>query len=277
MPELRHGIEQGELRLRAGRGAAARAEALALGAQLARADEHRAEFVPFAGERAYLKASPLRGRASRRHALRAGLLRARVPRMAEYANLTWLRRAGFRAPQPLAAGVLWRGGAPRFQFLLTCAVPASVTLDVALAAAADDERGLLVDELAREVGRLHRLGFVHRDLFPRNLLVVEPVGGRRLVLIDCWAGGRGCQRRGPLYDLACLMLEGADLFTVAEQRRLLDGYLTERRAGIGLPQLVGGVVRRRDTLVRGLERDPRRLRGKPMPGPWPPAALTVRG
>jgi len=231
--------------------------------------------MSFGGESAYLKASPLRAGSSRRHALRFHLLRAPAPRLQEYANLCWLRRAGFGAALPLAAGASWRAGAPRFQFLLTRRVRDGVTLDQALMAADPESRAAILDRLASEVARMHGLRFVHRDLFPRNLLVSDAAAAPRITMIDCWAGGRGCQRRGPSYDLACLFLDGAQLFEPLEQAVFLRRYLAARRIeGTGAAQsLVRRIRRERQGLVAKLRRDPARLHGKPAPGDWPPEGL----
>ena len=136
--------------------------------------------------------------------------------------------------------------------------------------AAPELRHGWITELGREVGRLHALRFVHRDLFPRNLLVLPEDRPRRIVFLDAWAGGPGPGRRGPAYDLACLLLEGAEQWTRDEQRLFLSTYVAARtkegRApGAGFP---ARVLRERRGLLRRLARDPARLRGRPMPGDW---------
>lgn len=244
---------------------------LALGLALEGASH--GEFVALAGMRAYLKAGPLRGTARWRHGLRRALGIARVPRMQEYFNLCWLHNRHFQTPLPLAAGVLSRGGLPRYQFLLTQEVRDARPFEQALPEESPSRRAALLRELGSEVARMHALGFVHHDLYPRNLLVLAPDWPRRIVFHDAWAGGDVFHLRRPSYDLACLLLEGADLFGDEEQRALLSAYFEGRRSQ-GRPvgaRLLGRVRRERAALVRQLRRDPERLRGRPMPGPWPPS------
>lgn len=186
------------------------------------------ELRALAGARVYLKYGSLRGHARRRHGWRArvGL---RLPRLAEYANLEWLRAHDFDAVEPIAAGAYWERGLPHFQFLATRAVEDAETLRARLERDAPTEaRALLAARLGGEVARLHRAGFVHRDLFPRNLLVTA--NDERIVFLDAWRGGPGLALpgRGPSYDLACLLVHGVELFATAELDALLDAYFAGR-------------------------------------------------
>lgn len=181
----------------------------------------------------YYKGSPLRRRPALRHFLR-GRFGLEIPRLQEFSNLEWLRAHGFRAARPLLAGV--RGTWPRFQFLYTELVPDASTLAEAFPRAEAAQRRAWLEPLARDLARLHALGFVHRDLFARNLLV-----GRhddpRCTFLDAWRGGPGRGLRGPDHDLACLFLDGAHLFAPEEQALLLTTYREESlRAGRRLPQ-----------------------------------------
>jgi len=187
-----------------------------------------AGFVDLCGTRAYFKQSQLAGKTRLRYALKRGLLRSTLPRLAEYENLAWLRAHGFHAPEPLAAGVSWRGGLPRFQFLFTRAVGGAETLAEILAAGVGrpDRPGIL-DLLAREVARMHAAGFVHHDLFARNILVTGSPKAARVWFLDCWAGGPGPQLRGPAYDLACLL--GSEGLTPTERSRCSDVYAADRQ------------------------------------------------
>ena len=217
----------------------------------------------FGGGRVYLKGSALRGRVRVRHLLRERVLRRELPRLAEYANLAWLRARGFRAAEPLAAGAVRATGSATYQFLATREVPGARTLDAALADANPDARTLCLIELGRLVGRLHGLGFVHRDLYPRNLLVTGETYAGEIHLIDAWRGGPRPQLRGPDYDHACLLLEGAELFTPEEQRAYFDAYFGEtgadretRRRTLGLVAGERDALARR-TVARALRRERR--------------------
>jgi tRNA A-37 threonylcarbamoyl transferase component Bud32 len=222
-------------------------------------------FVPCGSGRAYLKHGPLRGKARLRHGLR-GALGLPLPRLAEYANLTWLREHGFGAPRPLAALAVHRRGLPVFQALATEEVPGARTLRSFLEEG-HEGRADVLRTLGREVGRLHARGFVHRDLFPRNVLVTLEADAPRLSFLDAWRGGPGRGLRGPTYDVACLFLYAPALLERDEEALLLDAYLESRsRAGESLDarRLLADATRQRRRLVARLER-----RGRTTP-PLPP-------
>jgi hypothetical protein len=200
-----------------------------------------------AGTRGYLKASPLRGRARWRHALRERVFARPAPRVNEFHNLAWLRLHDFHAPRPLVAGVLRGLSTVKYQFLLTEEVPDAPTLERFLERADPSERLATIRALANDVARLHDEHFVHRDLFPRNLLVPEP---GRICFLDAWRGGPGPQLRGPVYDHACLMLDAPAHLRVEEQRAYFDTYLAARR------------VRNRRAYLERVGRERERLRAR---------------
>jgi hypothetical protein len=182
----------------------------------------------------YFKGSPLRARPALRHALRrtAFLL---PPRLQEYSNLDWLREQGFLAPRPLLAGVLWRHALPRYQFLCTEFVDHAPTLEEYLSRPAPlQQRARLLGALARDVARLHAQGFVHRDLFARNLLACELDSAPRCAILDAWRGGPRRGWRGPEHDLGCFFFDGATLLSSPEQAHFLTTYRTECSA-LGAP------------------------------------------
>ena len=186
-----------------------------------------------AGTELYVKGSPLAARTALRHGLARLLLARPEPRLAEFANLAWLRAHGFGAPRPRLAGVWQRAGLARYQFLATEAVPAPPLAEF-LAAAQPQARHALLTRLAEDLARLHVLGFTHRDLFARNLLVRAGPDGPEPVFLDAWRGGPGPDLRGPLHDLGCLMLDGATLFSPEEQVLLLARYAA-RSGELGRP------------------------------------------
>lgn len=230
--------------------------------------------VDFGGEPAWIKGGPLAPSGSRRHALRAALPGAPTPRRREFTNLTWLARRLFRTPEPLAALTLLAGRKPRAEWLATGRIGGARTLHAFLTATRGPEcateREAVLVELAREVARMHALAFVHRDLFPRNILVAPPDLGRRLVFLDCWRGGERLQLRGPAYDLACLFLHLDEVASREEQSALLARYGSERAIQgrpVDLDRLWRRALRERRALVRRLAREPRRLGGRPLPPP----------
>lgn len=199
-------------------------------AEAARKDAGVRQLGPFPS---YFKGSGLRPRPALRHFIRRrfGL---EIPRLQEFSNLEWLRAHGFRAPRPLLAGV--RGPWPRFQFLYTEFVPEVRTVAEAFPEAEPGTRRAWLGQLARDLARLHGLGFVHRDLFARNLLVGS-ADDPRCTFLDAWRGGPRRGSRGPDHDLACLFLDGASLFRADEQELFLTTYREEsRRVGRRLPR-----------------------------------------
>lgn len=220
---------------------------------------------------AWLKGDHLPGSARLRHSLRR-TLGLGTPREREFANLLWLRGRLFRAPRPLAAASLSRAGWLGYHVLALEPLGAHRTLAEALPGAPPEQRGAWLDELARECARMHALHFVHRDLYLRNVLVApdRSSGDRReLVFIDAWRSGAPLPRRGADYDLACLLLEGAELMSGTEQRCFLAQYF-EQRARQGSPADVRGLLsaaaERRAVLVERALRQPHRQRQPGAPG-----------
>lgn len=246
--------------------------------EAARAGERLAAWIELEGPpggRGYLKGAPLDGKARLRHRLRE-LARRPLPRVAELANLGWLRARGFRAPEALAAGALRRGGTAVYQFLLTAEVAGARTLDAALANATPDARLACVRHLGRLVRELHALGFVHRDLYPRNVLVTGAPEDGELHLLDAWRGGARRQLRGPAHDHACLMLEGAELLTPAEQQAYFDAAF-EGHPEVLRDALLGAIARERAALVQRTRRRAARRRRPPVATvDWDPRGLQLR-
>lgn len=265
MARERHSTELGTLHLYGWRAEAMRA-AMEIGLEAARRGVPDSGFRSLDGTPIYFKGEPLRGRARVRHALRHHVLGRRLPRVEEYYNLSWLVERLFQAALPLAAGALFHGGSPRYQFLVTREIEGARTMRAFLESG-EPGRAEVLDELARELARMHALRFVHRDLFPRNLLVGPPGSPRRVHFLDAWRGGPRPQLRGPSYDLACFMLRAPELLDPAEQRRFFERYVEERRAqGRPAPRrLAASVARERAALVRRLVRRPELLRGRPLP------------
>ncbi len=180
----------------------------------------------------WLKGDHLPGSARWRYSLRrlAGLP---LPREREARNLQWLRERLFRAPQPLASCVLVRGALVRYQLLVLAPLPEHRPLPDALAVADPLDRARWIEELAREVARLHALHFVHRDLFLRNVVVGRDPAGtdeRELCFLDAWHAPYARPCRDVAYDLGCLFLDAVTLFTADELGRWIRLYARERDA-----------------------------------------------
>ena len=256
-----------------GRTVAPELGAAVLGAALARLARERsfAERCELGGRAAWIKGGPLGGRARLRHALRQKLGRCALPRVAEFENLRWLARRLFRVPRAVAAGWIERSGSAHFQFLATLEVQGARPLEEAWPELGPAARLALAHELAGEVARMHALGYRHRDLYVRNLLyapeAAEP-SRRALVFLDTWRGGAHARGRGPAHDLACLFLQGSELFSDEQSAAFFAHYalalesLSERALDRGA--LGRAVERERARLVRQVLADPGRARGAPV-------------
>jgi len=245
--------------------------------ELERAAQERRKargFQELGATRVFFKHSALVGKQRLRHALRRTFGLSEIPRLAEFENLTWLRERGFCAPRPVLAGAFFRGLLPAFQFLFTEAIEDAPTLQALLEHGRREERRPALLALARELARLHALGFVHRDLFPRNLLV-RSAGARthaEIVFLDAWRGGPGPGLRGPDHDLGCFFLEGATLLEPAEQSLFLTTYREEGNR-LGRSQTPEGLRKRAARARRSVHAREGRRRPEVFAQRWDPPPL----
>lgn len=226
------------------------------------------ERIAFAGTEAWFKREVLFGKSRVRWGLKSLVLRAKLPRVAEYYNLSWLNERLFQTALPLAAGVFVRAGFPTRQFLITAHVTDSIPFETWFATATKDERTAVLDEVARETARMHALGFVHHDLYARNLLVVPRTDARRVFFLDAWAGGPPPQMRGASYDLACFLLDADTRFTRGEIDNFIEVYVEERAAQnrpIRREEFLARTIRNRARLIDRLEARPAERRGSAVP------------
>lgn len=152
------------------------------------------------------------------------------PRRAERRNLAWLRERCFLAAEPLVVGEHRAAGLVDYGFLVTRRVEAALRFDEFCARHDSEQRQGVIEELAREVARMHVLRFVHRDLFARNILVRQDSIHGRIVFLDCWAGGAGPGWRGRAHDLACLDSDLRQLLSDEERADFSRWYEDEARA-----------------------------------------------
>jgi tRNA A-37 threonylcarbamoyl transferase component Bud32 len=188
--------------------------------------------LPVAGTcgRFYLKRYAYPGWGASWGLLGRGTLWGTAPELNEFRALAWLRGHGLPAAKPIAAAARRHAGRLVAHALLTEVVEGAVDLDRRLHDPADPlrvSRGLrrrFLQRLGEVIGRMHALGFRHRDLHARNVLVQAEDDEVALWLIDCRRGGRGL-RQGPHHDLACLDRDLRGLLTRGDRRRLLGAYL----------------------------------------------------
>ncbi len=209
--------------------------------------------VELEGRRFYLKycAYPLRTRLLRAVGV-TGPWRS-APLFQEAFNLELLRGLGVPALEPAAFWEVRRGGLLVEELLLTCWEAGAVSLfDAALC------HGLSAAHLAaicarvgRLIAKMHGHGFVHRDLFLRNLLVRGPTeDGPEILLSDCRKGTRTrIPGRGVIYDLACFDKWAASVLPVRARRAFFSAYLAARPVA-DRPRWLAGIERARRRLVR---------------------------
>lgn len=125
----------------------------------------------------------------------------------EYENLERLRAWGFDAPSPIAYTEERRAGWMTRSSLITEAIPDAVPLDA---------HGQLPLDLADTIRRLHDRGFVHHDLYWRNIIL----SGHRFFLLDAHKGGPGDIAQ----DLATLDAAAPFFFRRTERLRFFLRY-----------------------------------------------------
>lgn len=154
-----------------------------------------------------------------------------APEVAEFKNLAFLREKGVPAVRPVAAAVETRKGLLVAHALITEHVPGAIDLAKRLATAGDPARDLprtrrrLAELLGRHIHRMHLEGFVHRDLFARNVLVsVDEEGDPSLWFCDCRRGGPPSFRRKAMDDIASLDADLVDRWPATDRLRALKAY-----------------------------------------------------
>lgn len=169
-----------------------------------------------------------------------GASRART----EYRNLQRMRQMGILAVRPVAWGERRVAHFLRSSFLITEAVPDAISLAAfvqTFARHANDRAGVrvrheLLRGLAKEIRRMHDAGFVHRDLFWRNVLV-RMLGPERFefCFLDASVGrhirvARWRQEK-IVQDLAALSVLAPDFCSRADQLRFIREYLGDDSRG----------------------------------------------
>lgn len=169
------------------------------------------------------------------------------PRVIEFRNLRALEDRGLSVVPPVLAASTSRFGLLHREMLVTEWRDGSP--DVA-ALVAESEDGALDPELmsavGRAVSRMHDLGFRHRDLFLRNMIVTrdDSESGMRISLLDCHKGSfRHRPLRGVAYDLACLDLDAS---TNLDHRSRTELF----RACFAEPEVYGGALELERLLMR---------------------------
>ena len=160
----------------------------------------------------------------------------------EFLALRLMRELGIQAVRPIAFGERRIAHFVRSCFLITEAVPDAVALSSFIKTFGDRRdlvqarRGRLeiLTSLARQVRHMHDAGFVHRDLFWRNVLIrFLPDSRFEFYFLDASVGKRirMPQRRQDsiVWDIAAMGALAPNFCSKADQMRFLLTYLDTPR------------------------------------------------
>ncbi|MBN2563215.1 MAG: hypothetical protein JXQ75_20010 [Phycisphaerae bacterium] len=183
----------------------------------------------------------------------------------EFRTLRLMRQLGIQAVRPIAFGERRVGHFVRSCFLITEAVPDAMPLSSFIKAFShrrDSPRAIrarrdVLTSLARQVRHMHRAGFVHRDLFWRNVLIrCLPDDRFEFYFLDASVGKRirMPQRRQDniVRDIAAMAALAPDFCSKADQMRFLLEYLETKRLSLEDRRWLRQVQHRSD-LIRDAE------------------------
>lgn len=186
-----------------------------------------------------------------------------------------MREVAISAVEPVAFGTRRIGLFLRAAFVVTAEpAPGSISLDrLPLAwrrdAAAYAERRVLLRRLAASTRSLHEAGFVHKDLFLRNIVLSRSSDGPRFHFLDCPKGSFSSSvrplRGAALDDLATLDAGASVVASRAERLRFLLAYAGVSRVSADVRRAVA-VVRAKEERLVAKERG-RMLSSTPWPAP----------
>ncbi len=168
--------------------------------------------------------------------LRGTFFRASRAR-SEYRTLMLMRKLGIQAVRPVAYGERRVAHFVRSCFLITETVPAAMSLATFMrnyshhrgTPLARQARIEILTSLARQVRHMHESGFVHRDLFWRNVLI-RPLPDNRFefYFLDASVGRRirfAPRQESIVHDIAAMSALAPEFCSKADQLRFLLEYL----------------------------------------------------
>lgn len=156
------------------------------------------------------------------------------PARRESNNLHRLSERGIPCGEVLARGHLTTISAGLLMsFMILREVEGTINLEESLLAGSFTQgpgRHSALEALGHEVGRLHKIGFIHHDLHFRNILVGSDThGGAEFTFIDSpkgyWPRRQSKKRRGRIHDLACLIKHAPSDLSLRE----IAGFLRQYR------------------------------------------------
>lgn len=160
----------------------------------------------------------------------------------EYHALAVMRKLGIQAVRPIAFGERRTWHFVRSCFLITEAVPDAMPLSSFIRTFSHRRESVeavlarreILTSLARQVRQMHEAGFVHRDLFWRNVLIrMLPERRFEFYFLDASVGRRirVAQRRREsiVRDIAAMGVLAPEFCSKADQLRFLLEYLDTPR------------------------------------------------
>lgn len=178
-------------------------------------------------------------------------------RLVEFRNLARLREIGVGAPRPIVYAEERWCGVMLTHLLAIEKVPDAVDLEKVLAARELSEAQLadLLWAAGDMLGRMHAAGFLHRDFFPRNVLLSGPPSpAPRLYTIDCRKGSWSPITVYPkTYDIACFDLWAATHAPIAARTAFYSAYAAAAKPA-SLEKLLDDAEARRRSLFRRFSR-----------------------
>lgn len=160
--------------------------------------------------------------------LRAYLGRSRA--RAEWENLQYFHCLGLNTPRLISYGELRQGLQYVAGAYVMREIPNVITLPEAMVLPQSQSslwRKQLLTLLGKSVALLHAQGFIHRDLYWRNILV-STEGEVKLYFIDCPAGSYQWGpffKYGQIRDLACLYKDAHRYFSRSDLMRFFLAYV----------------------------------------------------
>lgn len=159
----------------------------------------------------------------------------------EYRTLMLMRKLGIQAVRPVAYGERRVFHFVRSCFLITETVPAAMSLATFIrnyshhraTPLARQARLEILTSLARQVRHMHEAGFVHRDLFWRNVLI-RPLPDNRFefYFLDASVGKRirfAPRQESIVRDIAAMSALAPEFCSKADQLRFLLEYLNTEK------------------------------------------------
>ncbi|MBL4847887.1 MAG: hypothetical protein JKY65_20420 [Planctomycetes bacterium] len=187
-----------------------------------------------------------------------------------------MERVGISAVRPVASAASYRNGLLSQELLVSVALEGARDLRKLLPESSPERAEQLCAAAGAAIGRMHSVGFRHRDLFARNILALGEGPSTRMVFLDCREGSAGWRPfRDFAYDLACFDKWSGVLYRTAARRRFFKAYLETRGLrGDQARQLLDRVASRRRALVarfvHGKRGEHKQHQLRPRPAEMPP-------